>query len=62
MDLMDAAGLPEAAFTAWTNVMDTGRLAPGEDLLIHGGTSGIGQPGDPDFRTPRASHIHNRRQ
>ncbi len=40
--LVEAAGLPEAAFTAWTNVMDTGRLAAGESLLIHGGTSGIG--------------------
>jgi NADPH2:quinone reductase len=42
MDLVEAAGLPEAAFTAWTNIMDTGRLAPGETLLIHGATSGIG--------------------
>ena len=42
VDLVEAAGLPEAAFTAWTNVMDTGRLQPGESLLIHGGTSGIG--------------------
>ncbi|HKU65340.1 MAG TPA: NAD(P)H-quinone oxidoreductase [Rhizomicrobium sp.] len=42
MDLIEAAGLPEAAFTAWTNLVDTGRLAPGESLLIHGGTSGIG--------------------
>jgi NADPH2:quinone reductase len=42
IDLVEAAGLPEAAFTAWTNVMDTGRLASGETLLIHGGTSGIG--------------------
>jgi NADPH2:quinone reductase len=42
IDLVAAAGLPEAAFTAWTNIMDTGRLAPGESLLIHGGTSGIG--------------------
>jgi NADPH2:quinone reductase len=40
--LVDAAGLAEAAFTAWTNVMDMGRLAAGESLLIHGGTSGIG--------------------
>jgi putative PIG3 family NAD(P)H quinone oxidoreductase len=40
--LVEAAGLPEAAFTAWTNIMDTGRLAAGESLLIHGGTSGIG--------------------
>ncbi|MBN9588232.1 MAG: NAD(P)H-quinone oxidoreductase [Alphaproteobacteria bacterium 64-11] len=42
VDLVDAAGLPEACFTAWTNVIDTGRLAGGETLLVHGGTSGIG--------------------
>ena len=42
IDLIEAAGLPEAAFTAWTNIVDTGRLAPGETLLVHGGTSGIG--------------------
>jgi NADPH2:quinone reductase len=42
IDLIEAAGLPEAAFTAWANVMDAARLQPGESLLIHGGTSGIG--------------------
>ena len=42
IDLVQAAGLPEAVFTAWTNIMDAGRLAAGESLLIHGGTSGIG--------------------
>lgn len=42
VDLVEAASLPEAAFTAWTNIIDTGRLQPGESLLIHGGTSGIG--------------------
>jgi len=42
IDLAGAAGLPEAAFTAWTNIVDTGRLQAGETLLIHGGTSGIG--------------------
>src|SRR5207248_3166502 len=42
VDLFEAAGLPEALFTAWTNIMDAGRLQPGESLLIHGGTSGIG--------------------
>jgi NADPH:quinone reductase len=40
--LVEAAGLPEAAFTAWANIMDMGRLASSESLLIHGGTSGIG--------------------
>jgi len=42
IDLVEAAGLPEAVFTAWTNIVDSGRLQPGESLLIHGGTSGIG--------------------
>lgn len=38
----DAAALPEAFFTVWTNVFDAGRLQPGETFLVHGGTSGIG--------------------
>jgi NADPH2:quinone reductase len=40
--LRDAAALPEAFFTVWTNLMDTARLKPGEKVLIHGGSSGIG--------------------
>jgi putative PIG3 family NAD(P)H quinone oxidoreductase len=40
--LVDAAGLPEAAFTAWTNLVDTARIEPAESVLIHGGSSGIG--------------------
>jgi NADPH:quinone reductase len=39
---IDAAGLPEVHFTVWTNIMDTARLKPGESVLIHGGSSGIG--------------------
>ncbi len=42
VDLVAAAGLPEAVFTAWTNIRDTGRLRGHETLLVHGGTSGIG--------------------
>jgi putative PIG3 family NAD(P)H quinone oxidoreductase len=42
VDLIEAAGLPEGLFTAWTNIVDTGRLQTGETLLVHGGTSGIG--------------------
>jgi len=49
IDRIEAAGLPEAAFTAWTNIIDTGRLTPGETLLIHGGTSGIGSLGTQIF-------------
>ena len=42
--LIDAAALPEAACTVWSMVFgsDAGRLLPGERLLVHGGTSGIG--------------------
>ena len=40
--LVDAAALPEVHFTVWTNLMDTGRLKPGESVLVHGGSSGIG--------------------
>ncbi len=39
---VDAAGLPETWFTVWSNVMDRGHARPGETLLVHGGTSGIG--------------------
>jgi len=38
----EAAALPETFFTVWTNVFERGRLAKGESLLVHGGTSGIG--------------------
>jgi putative PIG3 family NAD(P)H quinone oxidoreductase len=38
----DAAGLPETHFTVWNNLVDRGRLARGESVLVHGGTSGIG--------------------
>jgi NADPH2:quinone reductase len=41
-DAIRAAALPEAYFTVWANVFDTGRLQPGESILVHGGTSGIG--------------------
>jgi putative PIG3 family NAD(P)H quinone oxidoreductase len=39
---VEAAGVPETFFTVWTNVFDRARLRPGEWLLVHGGTSGIG--------------------
>jgi NADPH2:quinone reductase len=38
----DAAALPEALFTVWSNVFVRGRLKSGETLLVHGGASGIG--------------------
>ena len=39
---IEAAAIPETFFTVWTNVFDRGALKPGETLLVHGGTSGIG--------------------
>jgi NADPH:quinone reductase len=42
MGELDAASLPEVYFTVWNNLVDRARLASGETVLIHGGTSGIG--------------------
>jgi putative PIG3 family NAD(P)H quinone oxidoreductase len=42
IDLVDAAALPEVACTVWSNVFLTAGLRPGEVLLVHGGSSGIG--------------------
>jgi NADPH2:quinone reductase len=42
MSMLEAASLPETVFTVWGNVYDRGRLAPGESLLVQGGSSGIG--------------------
>ncbi|WP_354508967.1 NAD(P)H-quinone oxidoreductase [Oerskovia enterophila] len=40
--LVDGAALPEAVCTAWSNLVDVGRLARGEVLLVHGGSGGVG--------------------
>jgi len=42
LSFAEAASLPETFFTVWSNVFDRGKLLPGESLLVHGGTSGIG--------------------
>jgi putative PIG3 family NAD(P)H quinone oxidoreductase len=42
LTVAEAAALPEVACTVYANVFMTGRLAPGETLLVHGGASGIG--------------------
>ena len=42
LSMIEAAAIPETYFTVWTNVFDRGRLAAGETILIHGGSSGIG--------------------
>ncbi|MBO6782190.1 MAG: NAD(P)H-quinone oxidoreductase [Alphaproteobacteria bacterium] len=42
MDMVSAAGIPETFFTVWSNIFDRAGFAPGESVLIHGGSSGIG--------------------
>jgi NADPH2:quinone reductase len=42
LTLLEAAALPETVLTVWHNVFERGRLAAGEWLLVHGGSSGIG--------------------
>src|SRR5256714_13594817 len=42
LSMVEAASLPETCFTVWGNVYDRGKLAPGESLLVQGGSSGIG--------------------
>jgi NADPH2:quinone reductase len=42
LSFAEAASLPETFFTVWSNVFDRGKLQPGESLLVHGGSSGIG--------------------
>ena len=42
LSLIEAAALPETVFTVWHNVFQRGGLQPGETLLVHGGSSGIG--------------------
>ncbi|MDU0313556.1 NAD(P)H-quinone oxidoreductase [Phycicoccus sp. M110.8] len=42
VSLEDAAALPEVVSTVWSNVFMTANLLPGQTLLVHGGSSGIG--------------------
>src|SRR5258707_12121877 len=47
LSALEAASLPETFFTVWSNVYDRARLAPGESLMVQGGSSGIGVHGAP---------------
>jgi NADPH2:quinone reductase len=42
LDFVEAAALPETVFTVYANVFEHGSLKPGETLMVHGATSGIG--------------------
>src|SRR3954466_4886497 len=42
LSINEAGAMPETLMTVWHNVFERGALQPGETLLIHGGSSGIG--------------------
>ncbi|GAA3331384.1 NAD(P)H-quinone oxidoreductase [Curtobacterium citreum] len=42
VDLVEAAALPEAACTVWSNLGMIAGLRAGQTLLVHGGTGGMG--------------------
>ncbi|MEP6768227.1 MAG: NAD(P)H-quinone oxidoreductase [Acidobacteriota bacterium] len=42
LDLVSAAGIPEAFLTAYLNLVGEAGLRPGETLLVHAGASGVG--------------------
>jgi len=42
LTLKEAASLPEAYFTVWSNIFMTAHLAAGETFLVHGGAGGLG--------------------
>lgn len=45
LSVIEAAALPECVITVWLNVFELGALKPGERVLFHGGSSGIGTTG-----------------
>jgi len=42
ISFIQAAGIPEAFFTVWSNLFERAQIKKGESLLVHGGSSGIG--------------------
>jgi putative PIG3 family NAD(P)H quinone oxidoreductase len=42
LSIQEAGAIPETLMTVWHNVFERGALQPGETLLVHGGSSGIG--------------------
>jgi NADPH2:quinone reductase len=42
LSMIEAGATPETLMTVWHNVFERGALKPGETLLVHGGSSGIG--------------------
>ena len=42
LSIVEAAGIPETFCTVWSTIFDMAKFQPGEHVLVHGGSSGIG--------------------
>jgi NADPH:quinone reductase-like Zn-dependent oxidoreductase len=42
LDFAEAAAVPMGALTAWQALVDTAQLQPGQTILVHGGSGGVG--------------------
>ena len=42
LNFVEAAAVPMGALTAWQSVVDIAKLQPGQTILIHGGSGGVG--------------------
>jgi NADPH:quinone reductase-like Zn-dependent oxidoreductase len=42
LNFVESAAVPMAALTAWQSLIDVAKLQPGQTVLIHGGSGGVG--------------------
>ncbi len=42
LNFVEAAAMPMGALTAWQSLVDVAKLQPGQTILIHGGSGGVG--------------------
>src|SRR5438477_12143526 len=42
LNFVEAAAVPMGALTAWQSLVDIAKLQPGQTILIHGGSGGVG--------------------
>lgn len=45
LSFAEAVALPLVVLTAWESLIDSAKIKPGEHVLIHGGTGGVGHIG-----------------
>ena len=56
---VEAASLPLVALTAWQALVERGNVQPGQKVLIHGGSGGVGIDRDPARQAPRRARGHH---